>query len=322
MMHPTAIGVDVGGTKVLVGYVGKDGTVYRSRRYPMDRTTQESTLFSIESAVDEFVNSAWQGPKPVAMGLGVVGQTDPSTGVWIRAMNLRVDTPVPLAAQFSERYGLSVNIDNDVHAATLAELRLGVGREATDFIYLNVGTGIACGIVCNGRLVRGVANYAGELGHMVVESEGDLCHQCGRHGCLEPIASGGGMLDHVEARLADYPDSLLHEPARSGCLTVTKIFWAADAGDPLAGEIAERAMHALGVAVVNVLNLLNPEIVVLGGGVFSEGWGTSQLRAYVTAKALPAASRSLKGIVPSQLHVGMTGLLGAASLVWEDWADC
>jgi glucokinase len=314
------IGVDVGGTKILIGFVDEDGIIHRSRRYPMVRTNQESTLSSIESAVDDFLRMPWDGPAPLAMGLGLVGQTDPATGIWIRAMNLQVYTPVPLGPQLSERYGLPVRIDNDVHAATLTELRLGAGREFGDFIYLNVGTGIACGIVCNGQLVRGAANYAGELGHMVVETDGDWCDQCGRRGCLEPIASGGGMLDHVRAGLVDYPDSLLHEPERSGHLTAGTIFEAADAGDPLAGAVAERAARALGVALVNLLNILNPEIVLLGGGVFRNRWGIARLRAYVAAKALPAAFQSCKGIVPSQF-VDKVGLVGAASLAWEDRAD-
>jgi glucokinase len=232
-------------------------------------------------------------------------------------MNLGVYTPIPLGSQLRDRYGLPVRIDNDVHAATLAELHMGAGREFADFIYLNVGTGIACGIVCNGQLVRGAVNYAGELGHMVVETDGDLCDQCGRRGCLEPIASGGGMLDHVRAGLADHPDSLLHDSARSGDLTVGSIFQAADAGDPLASAVTERAKRALGTALVNLLDLLNPEIVVLGGGVFRDGWGVTRLRAHVAAKALPAASQSLKGIVLSQLRVDRVGLMGAASLAWE-----
>jgi glucokinase len=315
--QPVVVGVDVGGTKILVGCVGVDGAVHRSRWYPMDRTSQAATLDSIQSAVDDFLRVAWTGPAPLSMGVGLVGHTDPASGTWVHAMNLPIPTPVPLAAQMRERYGLPVWIDNDVHAATLAELRLGAGLETTDFIYLNVGTGLACGIVCNGQLVRGAANYAGELGHMAVEPEGDLCGHCGRRGCLEPIASGGGMLDQVRAQLADYPASLLHEPARSGRLTVADIFYAADARDALASAIAERAVRGLGIALVNLVNLLNPQLIVLGGSVFSEGWGVDRLRAHIAAMALPTASGSLQGIVPSRLSCGRVGLLGAASLAWE-----
>jgi glucokinase len=192
-----------------------------------------------------------------------------------------------------------------------------VGRETADFIYLNVGTGIACGIVCNGQLVRGTINYAGELGHTVVETQGDLCDNCGRRGCLEPIASGGGMLDQVRARLADYADSLLHAPARSGALTVASIFQAADAGDELATAVSNRALRGIGTALVDLVNLLNPQVIVLGGGVFSDGWGIERLRTWVTERPLPGARASLQSIVLSELEVDLVGLLGAASLAWD-----
>jgi glucokinase len=311
------VGVDVGGTKILVGSVGQDGTIYGSQRYPMDRTTQESALSSIDLAVEDFYRAVGAGPALVAMGVGVVGQADPATGTWVQAMNVPIHSSVQLAAQLEARYGLPVRIDNDVHAATMAELRLGAGRESRDFILFSVGTGLACGIVCNGQLVRGAANYAGEVGHMMVEMNGDLCEQCGRRGCLEPIGSGGGILAHVRAGLADHPASLLQEPVASGQCTAGTVFRAADAGDALASEIAGRATRAWGVALVNLVNLLNPEMIVLGGSVFRDGWGIAALRDSIAAHALPAARKSLRAIVPSRLGVNRVGLLGAAILGWE-----
>jgi glucokinase len=318
---PVVVGVDVGGTKILVGYVARDGTVFRSQRYPMDRTDQASTLSSIRSAADAFLAREWSGPAPLAMGVGLVGHTDPARGIWVRAMNVPIQSPVLLANEFQARYGLPVSLDNDVHAATLAELQLGFGRKARDFVYLNIGTGIASGLVCNGKLVRGAANYAGELGHMIVEPDGDLCAQCGRRGCLEPIASGGGMLDQVRAWLADYPASVLRKAHESGQMTVGVILEAAGAGDVLAAQVTERALRALEVALVNLVNLLNPEMIVLGGGVFHDGWGIERLRSHVTANALPTAVLSFKGIVPSQLGAAQVGLLGAATLAWEYLAE-
>jgi glucokinase len=283
----------------------------------MDRTDQESTLSSIRSAVDAFLAREWSGPAPIAMGVGLVGHTDPVRGIWVHAMNVPIHTSVSLAEEFEARYGLPVSLDNDVHAATLAELQLGSGRNAGDFVYLNIGTGIASGLVCNGQLVRGAANYAGELGHMIVEPDGALCTQCGRRGCLEPIASGGGMLDQVRARLADYPASMLREPSESGQMTVGVVLRAAAAGDALATQVTERALSALEMALVNLLNLLNPERIVLGGGVFSDGWGLERLRNHVATTALPSAVASFKGIVLSRLGTAQVGLLGAATLAWE-----
>jgi glucokinase len=318
---PVVVGVDVGGTKILVGYVGRDGTVFRSQGYPMDRTDQASTLSSIRSAVDAFYAREWSGPAPLAMGVGLVGHTDPARGIWVRAMNVPIQTPVSLAEEFQARYGLPVSLDNDVHAATMAELQLGAGQNTGDFVYLNVGTGIACGLVCNGQLVRGAGNYAGELGHMVVEPDGELCPQCGRRGCLEPIASGGGILARVRARLADYPTSVLREPNESGRLTVGVVLQAAAAGDGLASQVTERALQALEVALVNLLNLLNPELIVVGGGVFRDGWGIERLRNHIATNALSAAVTSFKGVVPSRMGPAQVGLLGAATLAWNSLAE-
>lgn len=314
--EPVVIGVDVGGTKVLIGCVTRQGEIVRRQRWAMDRSDQGAALTSIEAALDGFMSSLGPGPAPLALGVGVVGQVDPATGTWVQAMNIPIGTPVPLAAYLQERYRLPVAIDNDVHAATLAEQRWGAGRGVNDFVYLSVGTGLAAGLVCNGQLVRGAGNYAGELGHMVVEPDGDRC-QCGRRGCLEPIASGGGMIAQVEKRLGDYPDSVLRQAAEGGQLTSSAVFQAADAGDPLACCVAERAVRGLGAAVTNIVNLLNPELVVLGGGVFADGWLVPRLRAFVAAEGLPAAKKSLRQIVLSPLQADLVGLLGAATLAWE-----
>jgi glucokinase len=234
----------------------------------------------------------------------------------MHSMNMHIRTPVPLAAQILARHGLPAYLDNDVHAATTAELRFGAGRSASEFIYLNVGTGIAAGVVTHGRLVRGASNYAGEIGHLVVEPAGVPC-MCGQRGCLEPTASGGGIVEQATARALADAASLLHVGALAGTLTAHDVFAAADAGDPAAGDIAGRAMRALGNTLVGLVNLLNPELVVVGGGVFGDGWLLPRLRDHVTTYALRNAVRALRGIIPSELSIDQVGLLGAASLAWE-----
>jgi glucokinase len=313
MPEPVVIGVDVGATKILVGAVTQTGRVLGSRRSQMNAKTQGTTLESVETAIHDFLGK-WEGEQPLAIGVGVVGQTDPRTGTWIEAMNLPITDSVPLGKQFRERYGLPIALDNDVHAATLAEMRWGIGTESTDFIYLNVGTGIAAGLVFQGQLIRGTENYAGEFGHMVVQPDGPLC-PCGRRGCVEPIASGGGMLARAQELSADFPDSTLH--AQTGSLTAHKIFTAADAGDPLAIKISSDAVHALSDALTNLVNLLNPEWIVYGGGTLSDGWLIERVRPNVETGPLPMTRTSLKGIVPSQLNPSLVGLLGAACLAWD-----
>jgi len=229
-------------------------------------------------------------------------------------MNLPITDPVPLGMQLSGQHGIPVALDNDVHAATLAEMRWGMGTESTDFVYLNVGTGIAAGLVFNGQLLRGTGNYAGEFGHMAVQSEGPLC-PCGRRGCVEPMASGGGMLTRVHELLGSFPDSTLHTHTRS--LTAQTIFTAAEAGDPLAMKIAGDAVMALSTALTNLVNLLNPEWIVYGGGALSDGWLIERVRVNVERQPLLMTRKSLKGILPSRLNPSQVGLLGAACLAWN-----
>ena len=313
--HPCVLGVDVGASKIEVGVVDRAGKVLENRRYIMDCSSQNMTLNSIEAALTHFL-SIWKGAAPLALGIGLVGHTRPATGFWVRAMNLPIHSPVPLRQLLREQTGLPVALDNDVHAATLAEQRWGMGEDIKDFIYLNIGTGLAAGMVCNRKLVRGAANYAGELGHMVVDPGGLLC-VCGQYGCLETICSGGGILAQVRAGLRDYPTSVLFEPAKWGSLTASQVFQAAEAGDRLASRITGKAVQGLSIALVNLVNLLNPVVIIYGGGVVRDGWLMGKVNDFVIANALQPARRSLKGILPSRFDAELVGLLGAASLAWS-----
>jgi glucokinase len=311
----TVLGMDVGGTWIRAGLVNQDGKVIESRRYIMDGANQSSTLNSMDTALTHFLRF-WNGPAPLAMGVGLVGQTRPSAGLWVRAMNLPIRTSVPIRRLLREKTGLPVAIDNDVHAATLAELRWGLGKGIQNFVYLNIGTGLAAGMVCDGRLVRGAANYAGELGHMVVDPGGILC-TCGQHGCLEPICSGAGILAQVRTGLREYPDSSLFRAARGGTLKASQVFQEAEAGDRLAARITGKAVQALSTALTNLVNLMNPSAVFYGGGVVADGWLMTKVSEFVFANSLVAARHALKGIWASQFDPEQVGLMGAACLAWD-----
>lgn len=310
MPEPVYMGVDVGATKILVGAVTRAGEIIASRRYKMEHDSQAATLASIHNALEDFWHD-WNRDPPRGIGIGLVGQIDPRAGIWLEAMNLPIKSPVPLAGQVIDRYGIPATLDNDVHAATLAELRWGIGTESNDFIYLNIGTGASAGLVSQGQLLRGAKNYAGELGHMVVQPGGVLC-PCGRRGCLEPIVSGGGLLARVKNEQANFPGSTLHSLGET--LTTHEIFLAAETGDPLAGKLTKEAIEALSIALTNLVNLLNPEWIVYGGGTLSDGWLMQRVRGNVEAQPLAMIRRSLKGILPSRLDPDQVGLLGAASL--------
>jgi glucokinase len=312
----TVVGVDVGGTKILIGLVERDGTVVSARRFPIQVDSSQATLHSLDRALAEFMQALPAGAAPSGVGIGLVGHTDPHAGVWLNSINLHINQPVPLGQLIFNQYGLPVALDNDVHAATLAEMRLGAGQGLSDFVYLNAGTGIAAGLVVNGQLVRGSANYAGELGHWMIEPEGELC-ACGQHGCLEPIASGAGILAQVRARLSAGEPSSLSEAAFRPDFDASAVFRAAEAGDRLAAQVAGRAARALGIALTGLVNLLNPALIVYGGGVVSDGWLMQPTGRWVREHAMPVARSALQGIVPSPINPGQTGLLGAACLAWD-----
>jgi len=313
---PVVLGVDIGATKILVGYVESDGIVPLSRRYVIDRSNRGSTIASIKKAITDFLEIPWSMHPPLAIGVGLPGLINATAGTWEQATNLPITSPVNLAAQLIEIYKLPVALDNDVHAATLAELHLGAGLQTRDFIYLNVGTGISTGIVCNGQLVRGANNCAGEFGHTSVDMNGVAC-ECGGHGCLEPIASGGGILAQIRTLLPAYPTSSLGKLLEPDQLTASLVFHAADNGDSLAIEVSERAVKTLGFALINLITLLNPSLIICGGGVMADGWMIRKVDNYIATHALPFVYQSLHGIVLSELKADQVGLLGASILAWK-----
>jgi glucokinase len=214
---------------------------------------------------------------------------------------------VPVKRWLEDRFGLRVEVDNDVHAATLAELGLGAGRTFRDFVYVNVGTGIAAGLVIDGRLCRGVANLAGEFGHVTVDRDGIPCH-CGQKGCLEELAAGPRIVERYRKLRGGAP------PVG----TASGVFDLAAAGDAAAGAVLEAVTEDIGTGIVNLANLLNPEAVVLGGGVFrGSGVLAARIAAFVRARALREIAACLRSVDVSALEPGSVGILGAASLGWE-----
>lgn len=308
-MNKAVLGVDVGGTNIQIGIVSETGTIVNSKKYRMNIESQEKAITAILESINDFIQSA-EGL--IAIGIGLVGHVNSDKGIWESAINIPISRPVPLAKLLSERTNIPVYLDNDVNAATLAEMKWGIGRQTTNFIYVNVGTGIGMGIVEKSELIRGIANYAGEVGHMYIgrinEGFGD--------GYLETICSGGGMIKQTLIGLEMYPDSILATFSQEGQLHSGTIFQAAENGDPLATIIAEQAIDGLGIGMTNIVNLFNPEHLVFGGGMFNNNSLIENIRSYVNGHALPVARNSLKSITLTALNHNDVGLLGAASIAW------
>lgn len=310
----TVWGIDVGGTKILVGAVTSKGQVIASQKFPMDRSSGRAALASIRDALRDFA-SGWNGPAPSAIGAGLAGQSDPARGIWLNCLNIPLESPVPLAAEWGDEFGIPVFLDNDVNASAFAELAWGAGGRYSDFIYVNIGTGIGAGIVAGGRLLRGASNYAGELGHMALDPGGETCI-CGQRGCLEPAASGGGLIHSAIRELGRYPESALHRLKEDAMLHSSSIIETADAGDPLAASLRDYAFAMLGTGITNMVNLLNPAAIILGGSVLNSPQVIEAVRKHVFAHSLPGAIAGLETIDITRLEPSHAGLLGAAAVAW------
>jgi len=309
------LGVDVGGTNIHIGKANRDCVPLKVKRYATDARNQEALIAGIMGSMERYLAEAGP-PAPRAVGMGLVGHVSVAEGVWENAINISVTRPVPLCATIRAKFGLPAYIDNDVNMAALAEMTFGAGKSHADFAYINIGTGISAGLVSNGKIVTGASNYAGELGHMVCDGEEHVC-KCGRKGCLEPLASGGGMIEMAKKAVQSARDSSLARYVQDGSLHAGTIFREAEKGDPIAGSIAEKAMSALENAVVNLVNLMNPSLVVFGGGAIEKDFILNRLTDFVYQNALPVAAKGLQGIRISALDPSLVGLIGASRAAWD-----
>lgn len=303
---------DFGGTKLLIGEVDETGKILRERRFSTGYLTQSQAMVRLAESLTAYREQETFASPPQALGIGLVGQIDAERGVWIKIDSRRYE-PVQVQSTFSKQFGLPCRVDNDVKAATLAEQRFGAGRDVRDFIYVNFGTGIAAGIVSDGRLVRGMKNNAGEVGHMVVDAgSGVACH-CGRFGCAEALASGSGMDRRVRTLLPRYPCSSLRNAAEQPFIRAESIFAAARQGDALANRITMAAAEAAAELILNLVRVSSPQRVILGGGVASDTFFRGLLEQRLR---MPLMEDVL--VMPSPLDPARAGLLGAAAVALQE----
>jgi glucokinase len=222
--------------------------------------------------------------RPTAVGVSFGGPVDFPTGTVRLSHHAPGWENVPLGKQLAAAFGVPVAVDNDANIAAWGEHRYGAGRSAADMLYVTVSTGVGGGWVLGGRPWRGHETMAGEFGHTVVDWNGPLC-LCGKRGCVERLASGPYMAGDTEALLQEQPErgQVLRRlwPGESGTLNGKLLAEAAEQGDDVALEILLRGAQALGVGIGNAANLVNPQLVVLGGGVTKSGelWWSAVRRA-------------------------------------------
>lgn len=302
----TYLGMDFGGTKLLIGEVDAAGAVLRSRRYTTGCTRQSDATRALLDAVRDYRDNTGFVGEPAAAGVGIVGIVDNARGEWIAMAHDPEGLPVPLARLVSQELGLPCGIDNDVRSATTAELLLGQGLYSRNFIYLNVGTGLAAGFVVEGQLLRGANVNAGEIGHMVVNLSDPCRCICGRFGCAENAVSGIGFTR--QAQRHGLTDLLTQAGGRAD---VCRLFDRAQAGDAACRKIVRYGAQALACVIMNLVRTTDPDTVVYGGGIL----GDERFLHLVEQELEPRTMRGVtRGLVASSFHPQYAGLLGAASL--------
>lgn len=306
------LGVNCSRTGIQMGVADRDGVLRDLASYPLSSRRGANVVHCLKEAVCDYFQRC-TGPVPDAVGIGLPGYINPEEGVWMRSLDMGVDSALPVAAPLRERLGVPVHMDNDINAAALAELYFGVGRMCGNFLYLGLGEGVAMGIVSDGRLIRGVANCAGEVGHMSVETQGRQC-ACGYRGCLEGIASTGALLREVQRLLPMFPESPLAALEEQKRLSTGDLLRYAEAGDELAVRIGARAVQAIGIGVVNSLNLLNPGYIILSGPLSKSDWLVEQVKRFVYTNGFVSSIGTLKDLSRSILDPEHIEVLGAAGL--------
>jgi glucokinase len=266
------IGVDVGGTKVAAGVVNLEGEITQQVRAPMVANGDAAEgLAAVTAAIDSLLSST---KTKTIDGIGICspGPLDPNTGVVINPPNLPCWRNFPLANEISRIYRMPVSVDNDANAAGLAEALWGAGAGHRNIFYATIGTGIGTGLIFDGCVYHGRTGAAGEGGHMSVDYRGPLCG-CGKKGCIEALACGPAIRRRAQAKLAkeNQRSSILLELAGSSldAITTEMVARADAAGDELAHEVLLETVELLSLWLSNIIDLLEPDVIVMGGGVAS-----------------------------------------------------
>jgi glucokinase len=289
------IGVDLGGTKILAGIVDRDGHVEHRREHPTPVASEEELLAGLDQAVEELIDD-----RIAAIGFGLPSPIDQRTGRAQQAVNIPLDASVDFRTRMSERFNLPVGIENDANSAAYAEFHFGAARDANTMVMLTLGTGCGGGAVIDGKLFRGWA----EFGHMVIVYDGIPCQgTCTGRGHLEPYVTGVAATKLAQEVFGPAVDA--HRLVR-----------LADEGEPQAIEILDGIGRHLGAGIGSLVNIFNPDLVVIGGGFAAAGdFILDPAREIVAREGLAGAGKRVR-IVRAELGTA-AGLIGAALVAFD-----
>ena len=317
--HQYIVGVDLGGTNIVVGAMSDDGTQqYGMHSQPTAANEGERGVIArMAQMVETTITTTMRETGAVrsdfkGVGIGAPGPLDRERGLVLLTPNLGW-TNVPLRDRMSELTGLPASLDNDANCATYGEWWIGAARGARNVIGVTIGTGIGGGVIIDGKLFHGASDVAGEIGHTTIDQTGRRCG-CGNYGCLEAYASGPAIAERAREALAYDQVSILPELVDGDLTRITAqtVYDAASQGDAIAREVVRDTARFLGTGIANLLNILNPDVVVIAGGVTQAGEALfTPLRAEVRRRAFKPAVDACR-IVPGELP-GTAGVVGAVA---------
>ncbi|KAF1097788.1 glucokinase [Streptococcus agalactiae] len=316
-MSKKLLGIDLGGTTIKFGILTLEGEV--QEKWAIETNTLENGRHIVSDIVESLKHrlSLYGLTKDdfLGIGMGSPGAVDRTSKTVTGAFNLNWADTQEVGSVIEKEVGIPFFIDNDANVAALGERWVGAGANNPDVVFVTLGTGVGGGVIADGNLIHGVAGAGGEIGHMIVDPENGFTCTCGNKGCLETVASATGVVRVARQLAEQYEGSSAIKAAIDNGDTVTSkdIFIAAEDGDKFANSVVERVSRYLGLTAANISNILNPDSVVIGGGVSAAGeFLRSRVEKYFVTFAFPQVKKSTK-IKIAELG-NDAGIIGAASL--------
>lgn len=306
------LGIDLGGTKIAGAVVREGGRFVAESDERTPPGDSRAVLAALDGLIARLISKV---DEPISgLGLGVAGTVDFARGAVVFSPNLPFRDE-PLRTWAENKFSLPCFVDNDGNLAALGEMRFGAARGASHAVGLTLGTGIGAGIIIGGDLYRGATGGAGEIGHMILDAEGPAC-TCGSRGCFEALAAGPALARRAHEALSGGKDSMLLELFREGLLTGEAVTEAARAGDAVSKGAVAATAYWIGVGLTNIVNVFNPEVITIGGGMADAGDLLLAPAKRTMASLAMKPNSEIVRIVLSELG-NRAGILGAASLALD-----
>lgn len=314
-----SIGIDIGGTKIATGIVGREGNVLSKRIYPTPSSTNKEILELLTETVGDYIRIATEkGMELVSVGIGSAGQIDYKRGkILSGTVNIKDWNNIDIRKSLSLITNLPIYLDNDANTFAIAEHQLGSGKGVDDVVCLTLGTGIGGGIISGGNVIRGRWGGAAELGHISVNFNGPDCN-CGSKGCIETYASGTGIANRMKEKLRlSNRAEFTYYKENPHLLTSKEVFVWREQGSIEAIEIIDQTIKALTFGVVNIIHTFNPSMIIFGGGLAeANSWLISEVKKSLETIGM---SSLVKDVELKISKLGQdAGLIGAAYQVWMD----